>query len=300
MRYLSAKEEMKRSQAVALLIVTAVLWSLGGILIKSVPWHPVAIAGSRSAIAAIVFILATGRPRLPGTPLVIGCAVAYAGTVTLFVAATKLTTAANAILLQYTAPVYVALLSAWLLKEKVKWADWLTIGVVITGMCLFFLDDLTPGNMLGNIFAVLSGVCFAALVVCMRKQKDGSPLESVLYGNILTFLIAIPFFAGQPSLSAAGWAALAALGVFQLGLSYILYSIAIKHVTALDAVLIPVIEPILNPLWVFLFLAEQPGPWAMSGGAVVLIAVTARCLLPAGRSRHGDEPAVRPCPDMEV
>jgi drug/metabolite transporter (DMT)-like permease len=216
-----------------------------------------------------------------------GGAVAYCMTVTLFVTATKLTTAANAILLQFTAPVYVALLSAWLLKEKTQWLDWAVIFLVIGGTGLFFFDHLTIGNLFGNGCAILSGISLSFLFVLLRKQKDESPLGSVLLGNLLTGLIGLPF-AFQSMPSAMSWVGLIFLGVVQLGLSYVLYSEAIKHVTALEAILISGIEPILNPIWVFLMLGEMPGKWALVGGLIVLISVTARCII-AGL-RKNDSP----------
>jgi drug/metabolite transporter (DMT)-like permease len=268
----------KRSKAILSLLLSAILWSSGGLFIKMVSWNPVAIAGLRSLIAMMVIIAYVRHPRFTWTFPQIGGAVAYAVTVTLFVVATKLTTAANAILLQYTAPVYVAFLSAWILKERPRWFDWLTIGVVIGGMTLFFLDHLAPGNLLGNGFAILSGVSFAFLVLFMRKQRNESPVETVLLGNLLTGLVGLPFmFESMPD--ALSWLGLLFLGVIQLGVSYVLYSKAIKYVTALEAILIPGIEPILNPIWVFLILGERPGKWALIGGAIVLISVTLRSLI---------------------
>ena len=265
-------------RAIIFLVLAAILWSLGGILIKWIEWNPVAIAGVRSGIAALLILTILRRPRLNWSVPQIGGAIAYAGTVILFVMANKLTTAANAILLQYTAPIYVALFGAWFLKERTNWMDWATIFCVLGGMVLFFLDDVSGGGLLGNILAVCSGLCFAALVLFMRKQKDESPLESVFWGNILTALIGLPFmFGSMPSTSS--WVGLLFLGVFQLGFSYILYSIAIKQVRALEAILIPVIEPILNPIWVFLLMGETPGPWALVGGVIVIISVTSRCII---------------------
>lgn len=265
-------------RAILFLVLAAVLWSLGGILIKWVEWNPVAIAGMRSGIAALLILTILRRPKLNWSVPQIGGAIAYAGTVILFVMANKLTTAANAILLQYTAPIYVALFGAWFLKERTSWLDWATIFCVLGGMVLFFLDDVSGGGLLGNILAVCSGLCFAALVLFMRKQKDESPMESVFWGNILTALIGLPFMFGSMP-SASSWVGLLFLGVFQLGLSYILYSIAIKQVRALEAILIPVIEPILNPIWVFLLIGETPGPWALVGGIIVIISVTSRCII---------------------
>jgi len=268
----------KRSKAILLLLSSAILWSSGGLFIKMVSWNPVAIAGLRSLIAVVVIVAYIRHPHFTWTFPQIGGAVAYAITVTLFVIATKLTTAANAILLQYTAPVYVAFLSAWMLQERPQWFDWLTIGIVLGGMTLFFLDYLAPGGLLGNVLSILSGISFAFLVLFMRKQRNESPFETVILGNLLTGMIGLPFmFESIPD--AQSWIGLFFLGVIQLGLSYVLYSEAIKHVTALEAILIPSIEPILNPIWVFLILEERPGKWALIGGLIVLISVTLRSLI---------------------
>lgn len=268
-----------KPRAVLYMAITAALWSLGGLLIKLVDSNPLAIAGTRSAIASVVIFLYLGKPKFTWSPAQIGAALAYTGTVILFVAANKMTTAANAILLQYTAPVYVALLGAWLLKEKTKLYDWAAIILTIGGMALFFMDGLDMSGLLGNIYALLSGISFAFFAVFMRMQKDGSPLESVLMGNILTAIIGLPFlFQAMPH--ATGWLSLVILGVFQLGLPYIFYAKAVKHLTALEVILIPVLEPILNPIWVFFLLGEVPGALALAGGAVVLVVITAWCILP--------------------
>jgi len=267
----------KKSRAVLFLIIAAVLWSSGGLLIKLVEWNPVAIAGTRSAIAALVILAFRRRMRLNWSPAQLGGAVCYAATVILFVMATKWTTAANAILLQYTAPIYVALLSYWFLRERITQRDLIAIVAAFGGMILFFLDDLSGGGIAGNIIAILSGIAFAGTALFLRKQKDGSPIESVFLGNIVAFLIGIPFML-QAVPNATSWLGLILLGVFQLGCSYILYAEAMKHVTALEGILIPVIEPVLNPIWVFLLLKEKPGGWAVLGGTIVLVSITSRCL----------------------
>lgn len=268
----------ERPKAILFLAITAILWSLGGLLIKSVDASPLAIAGVRSGISALIILLVTGRPKLNWSFPQIGAAISYAAMVMLFVAANKNTTAANAILIQYTAPVYVALLGAWLLKEKVKLLDWVTIVLAIGGMLLFFLDDINMEGVFGNILAAGSGIAFALFAIFMRMQKDGSPIGSVVLGNILTAIIGVPFvFSSIPD--GKGWLFLAVLGIVQLGLPYILYSKAIKHVTAFEATLIPIIEPILNPVWVFLVLGEAPGKWAIIGGVIVIVVVTGRCLI---------------------
>jgi drug/metabolite transporter (DMT)-like permease len=275
------------TRSVLLLVAASFCWSLAGVLIKyvAVSWPGLAVASGRGFIAAL-FLLATNRGlRFHfSRDQVIG-ALGYAACTITFCTATTLTSAANAILLQYTAPVWVALLGAWFLREPATRADWLTIAVALGGMTLFFKDSLTLGHANGDALAVLSGVCFAAMTIALRKQKDGSPVESIILGNVIAFLVGLPWVIKSPLLPPSGWAALIILGVVQLGFSYWLYARAIKHVTALEAVLIPVIEPILNPLWVLLFMQEKPSRWALIGGAIVLGAVTLRAAVSV-RSRR--------------
>jgi drug/metabolite transporter (DMT)-like permease len=269
------------SIALLFLLMAGVLWSFGGVLIKWVSWNPLAIAGMRSAISVVVLVLYLRKPRFTWSFAQFGGAFSYTATVILFVSANKLTTAANAILLQYTAPVFTALFSGWFLKERTVWYDWLAIIVVIAGMALFFFDDLSVGGYLGNILAIISGVTLGWLSLFLRKQKAESPLESVLLGNVFTAFICLPFmFGSAPSLH--GWFGLILLGIFQLGFSYILFSLAIRSVPALDAILICTIEPVLNPLWVFLFLKEVPGPWSLLGGGIVLLTIILRSVYRSG------------------
>jgi len=266
-----------RSTSMLLLAVTAALWSIGGLLIKLIDASPLAISGARAAITSAVLLLYLRKPKFNWSFPQIGAAISSSATAILFVTATKSTTAANAILLQSTAPVYVAFLGAWLLKEKTTKYDWLTVAVVMGGMGLFFIDNLSTAGLFGNICALLSGISYAFFTIFMRMQKDGSPLESVLLANLITTVIGLPFlFRSVPS--ATGWLWLLILGVFQLGIPSVFYSRAIKNATALEAVLIPVIEPILNPVWVFLILGELPGTSAFIGGAIVLVTVTVKCV----------------------
>lgn len=266
---------IEEKKAIICLFLTAFLWSAGGVLIKLVDWHPMAIAGGRSIIAAIVIWAAFRKESLSFSKNQWIGAFAYCGCVSCFVTATKMTTAANAILLQYTAPIFVALLGTWLLKEKTTRRDWLTIFVVVLGMIFFFIDEVSVGSMMGNLIAVLSGISFALFIVYMRMQKDASPYGSVLIGNILTFVISL-FFWSNVSLNYTNLLGILSLGIFQLGLAYVLYSYAIRYVPALKATLITSIEPILNPLWVFLLLGEQPGFFPMIGGMIVLAAIIVR------------------------
>jgi drug/metabolite transporter (DMT)-like permease len=303
-----------RSHAVWLLVMTAVLWSTGGALIKLIQWNAPAIAGARSAIAAVLMMLFYRSLRFRVTWLTVAAAVAYAATVMLFVSATKLTTAANAILLQYTAPVFVALFASWFLGERTRWYDWITIVVVLGGMYLFFLDGLTVVNIFGNAIAIMSGIAFAWFILLMRKYSLAAPpsakleaaseaspesqlpdalihakqarqaalrhaLQPVILGNVLTALIGLPFAKETyGGVSVVSWVGVVLLGVLQLGFSYVLYVQAIRSVSAMEAVLVPAIEPLLNPVWAWMLVGERPGSWALVGGAVVIGAVTLRSL----------------------
>ncbi len=272
----------KRQKAVSLLLlaVTAILWSVSGLLIKSINAHPLAIAGIRSGIAAVIMLIYVKKPKFNWSFPQLAAAFAYSLTVITFVAANKYTTAANAILIQYTAPIYVAFFGAWLLKEKPKPADWATIAAVLGGMVLFFMGDLDTRGAWGNILAAISGLGFGLFPVFMRMQKDGSPIESVILGNLITAVIGVPFLSSAVP-DTTGWIYLSILGIFQLGISYIMYSIAIKHVTALESSLITVIEPILNPVWVCILMGEVPGMFSIFGGVIVLLAITLRCVVTA-------------------
>ena len=284
------KAAATRSRVIGMLVLSAVFWSLGGILIKWIHWNPMAISGMRSAIGAVLMWIAFRGMRFTWSFEQIGGAVAFAGTVTLYVVANKMTTAANAILLQYTAPIYVALFGGWFLGEKTTRLDWLVVFTVLSGMVLFFLDRLTLVGFLGNVAGLLSGFSFGWLTLFLRKQKGGSTLESVFLGNVLAALIGIPFmFDSVPS--AGSWASLVLLGTVQFALPYVLYSIAVKHVSALEAMLIPMIEPVLNPIWVLLLVGEIPGPMSIAGGVVILGSILARGLLAPARQGSTAEPA---------
>jgi drug/metabolite transporter (DMT)-like permease len=186
-----------------------------------------------------------------------------------------MTTAANAIFLQYTAPIYVAVIGRWYLGERALRIDWLVIAVALGGIALFFLDRLTVSGFWGNIVALCSGLAFASVAIFLRKEKAGSPVTSIILGNVIVAVAGAPFML-QSSLGDGGVWRLLLLGTLQLGLPYVLYATAIKHVTALEATLIPLLEPVLNPLWVMLTLGERPGGWAMVGAALVLAAVLMR------------------------
>jgi drug/metabolite transporter (DMT)-like permease len=272
---------------VLLLLAAAILWSLGGVLIKSIDWTPLAIAGSRSLIAIVVVgLVMPGVGRKISWRILPG-ALAYAGTVVLFVIATKLTSAANAIFLQYTAPIYIAIISPWVLHERTKPLDWLLILVALCGVALFFVDQLSFEGLSGVIAALASGVSFAWLTVFMRRHRNESPESILLLGNILTLLFASPWMFPFANLERNGiWILL--LGVLQLAIPYLLYSQAIKHIRALDAAIISIIEPILNPIWVILVKGEHASRWSIIGGAIVLTTSLFRSFLASREKQTSD------------
>lgn len=280
------------------LAIAALLWSSAGLLIKLVPWNPLAIAGIRSGIATLVLLAFwrwdTGRWLPPITMYKFLAGLNYMILVSFFVIANKLTTSANAILLQFTAPIWVLLLSVWILKEKVTRKDMLVVLVVFAGMTLFFVGDLGQGGMLGNIFAVVSGVAMAFMIISMKKIKNGSPLEIIIWGNIFTFILGIPFYS-EITLSSQSVMGISFLGVFQLGLAYIFFTKGLARVSALEGILVPVLEPLLNPVWVLLGTGEVPTPYALAGGAIVVSAVLYRSISNALAEQGGARnPAVLP------
>jgi drug/metabolite transporter (DMT)-like permease len=261
-----------RRKAVLFLIIAAVLWSTSGILVKLLPWQPIAVLAGRSIFSALVFLIFLRRfPRRP-THWQLIAALSYILTQFLYITSIRMTTAANAIFLQYTAPVYIVLMGFWFLHEKPSKADWLSMLIIFTGLALFFGDGLSLEGMTGNLLAILSGVTMALMTVALRAQKDGTPGESFLLANLFTAIFGF-YFVWQEPWTVTSWTSIIYLGIFQVGLSFVLYSIAIKAIPALETTLIGTLEPILNPLWVFLFIGEMPGPLALIGGLVVLVGV---------------------------
>jgi drug/metabolite transporter (DMT)-like permease len=196
--------------------------------------------------------------------------------------------------LQYAAPVYVAILSGAVLKESVTGRDWVAVGLIVIGLVIFFADGLSVGNNFGNLMGALSGICFASMVVSLRGMKDRHPVDAVIVGNLIAALLGAPWLL-DGRWDSNSFLGVALLGSIQLGLSYFLYTRAITMVTALQAVLIPVVEPLLNPLWVYLWMGERPSGVAIGGAALVLGTVIwratagARPEIPTGPSRQKDE-----------
>jgi len=278
--------EKDRGLGALALAATAFFWSLAGLLIKLIDWNPFAIACGRSVVAAVFLLLWMRKPKLTFSGPQIGAAIASSATMLLFIYANKATTAANAILLQYGSPIYTAILGAIFLREKPKVEHWLAFVAVAGGMALFFMGNLGGGSIRGNVAAILAGVTFSAYFVFMRMQKDGSPLESNLLAHILTATIGfvIALFMPAPRITGVSIAAIVALGVFQIGMAAILLSWGIKRVSAIQGSIIAGLEPVFNPLWVFLALGEKPSPNSLAGGAIILLAVILSSIVTARRA----------------
>jgi drug/metabolite transporter (DMT)-like permease len=269
---------MTQKKAVIYMVLAAILWSTAGMLIKLVDLHPMAIAGMRSGIAAIVMLpfINLNKDLFQKNKLL--GAILYSLTVILFVNANKLTTSVNAIFLQFTAPIWVALFSRWFLKTKIRRSDWITIIVIFFGMGLFFLDNLSTGRLIGNIIGLISGITFAGMIIAFKQ--DGAPIGTVFIGNVFNALICLPFyFLTVPNTESI--IGLVLLGVFQVGLAYILYTKAIGHLSVIEAILIPALEPLLNPIWVLLIIHESPSSKAIIGGIIVISALITRSIYQA-------------------
>ncbi len=271
------------------LLAAAVLWSTAGAAVKLSSLSAWQIASGRSLIAALVLALAipSGR-RLPSRRGLLA-AVAYAATVVSFIIANKLTTSANAIFLQDTAPLYVLLLSPLVLRERPSRGELAAVPVFLLGLSLFFLDQLNPGQFWGNVIALGSGVAFALCILGLRAVgEEGSSV--LVWGNLIAgFSVLLPALGG-PSPTALDLGMIVFLGVFQLGLAYTLFQRGLRETPAVEASLLILLEPVLNPVWTFLFTGERPGPWALVGGAIILLATAWRTLL---GSRAGEAPPAR-------
>lgn len=273
---------------------TAVCWSLSGLFIKLVDWNPVTITGGRSLIAALFILAVVRRPKLNFGRNQIIAAVAYSFTMLLFVYANKHTTSANAILLQYGAPVYVMILSGAMLGERPLPEQIGALVAIVVGMGLFFVDSLSIGHLAGDIAAVAAGVTFAVHILFMRRQKEGSPIESLLLGHGLTAIVAlcISLFLPAPVMNAKSIASIFGLGIVQIGLAAVFFSFAIKRISAIQSSLIAVIEPALNPLWVFLAIGEKPTGLAIVGGGIIIAAVVVSSVISVSRgARVSDKEA---------
>ena len=275
-RFLRVKRENKmlnEKTAKLGVLLTALIWSSGGLAVKITNCPADALTGWRCFFCLVLFVLFYRKEKLlTFSKAQWAGAIAYFLMAYFFFFLTQLTTAANAILLQYTAPVCVALLSIWLLKEKVKKKDWFVIAAVFLGMILFFVDKAGIGNMLGNVLGVLSGISFATFIVCTRMQKNAHPAGSIFLGNVIALVVCLPSMIVTPLTEDAIFGGMY-LGLIYGGLSYIIYSACIRYVSALSAILISTIEPVLNPVWVFFLVGESPSSYAILGGGIVVVSI---------------------------
>lgn len=267
------------------------LWSTGGLFIKATELSAFELSFGRSLLAAITIAIFTRREGLGLNGISAITSLLYAALLLLFVLATKTTTAANAIFLQYTAPVYVLLLEPLFYKEKFRARDFITVAACLAGMSLFFVGKLRPEDVTGNLFALASGVCFAFFFLLLRhsQARQVNRAVSTIYGNLLVVLICAPAFFGaaQKGIGAADFAAVAYLGIVQIGFAYLLFTLAMaRGVRSLDAGIIGYIEPVLNPIWVFLFIGEQPTAWAIAGGGIIITSVITHMLLETKSKRR--------------
>nr|MBQ4318227.1 EamA family transporter [Clostridia bacterium] len=266
--------------------MSAVLFSIGGLFMKNIPWSSFAINGGRNLISVTmigIYLIVTKHRLRFNLPIFVG-AISTAATSTLYAFANKLTTAANAIVLQFTAPVFIILLMWMIFGEKPKKLDIITCVTVFAGIACFFIDSLSAGGMLGNLLAVISGVSYAG-VFMLNSSKRGDPLSSVFFGHLTCALMGSPFIFLETDFSAAAVGSVVILGIFQLGMAYLLLTYGIKFVSPVAASLISGIEPILNPVWVAIFNGELISPLSMVGAVIVIVSIVAYNVIKAKLSK---------------
>ena len=267
-----------------LVLGAAILWSTGGLFIKATHLSALELSFGRSLLAAITLVVVTRREGFGVNRISALTSVLYAALLLLFVLATKLTTAANAIFLQYTAPVYVLIFEPIFYKEKFRVRDLATVVACVAGMSLFFVGKLRPQDLSGNLLALASGVCFAFFFLLLRhsKAREVNRASSAIYGNLIVVLLCAPSFftAARRGISSEDLARVVYLGVVQIGFAYLLFTLAMaRGLRSLDAGIIGYVEPVLNPIWVFLFIGERPSGWAIVGGAIIITSVVTHMLI---------------------
>ena len=263
-----------RRRSVLFVFLASVCFSTGGLFIKLVPWSALAINGARNLIGSAIigiYLLVTRHKLVFNRRVLIG-ALSLIGVTTLFAVSNKLTTAANAIVLQFTAPVFVILLMALIYRQRPGRVDLLTCFLVLLGVILFFVDGLRAGNLLGNVTAILSGICYAG-VFMMNEGDNADAISSCFIGQLTAGLLFTPLCLRETDLTAPTLAAVLALGVIQVGGAYILFSLGIQHTPAVTASLITGMEPIMNPLLVAAFYRETVTPLSVVGSLIVVCSI---------------------------
>ena len=265
-------------RGILLVASAALLWSTGGIGIKWLSETPLQIAFYRSA-TAVVALAVIFRPRTWRwtAPFLIGV-VSYAACLTTFVFATKWTSSANAIFIQYFGVVWVLLASPAVLGEPFRRRDGIAVSVAFAGMLLFFAGKFQSRGFAGEMMALASSAFFAILVLSLRRERGAAAEAVVTWGNVLAALAILPFVRHDLAVPTQSAIVLTFLGVVQIGCAYALFVEGLKHVTATEASLIGMLEPVFNPIWVFLFIGERPGVFSILGGVTVLGAIAWRTL----------------------
>ena len=259
------------------MIACAMLWSIAGIFLKLLPWHGLAAASLRSLVAGITIAvyMALKHIRFVFTRGTLLAGVLAGSVYVCFALANKLTTAANAIVLQFTAPVFIVLFSALLFHTRIRKADLAVVLVVLAGIALFFFDQLGPSTVAGNFVAIAAGMFMAGMFMAVDRLQPEERFSAIVIGQAFAFLVGLPaVILTQPVLNATTVSCILILGVFQLGLSYVLYVKATESCPALACCLLGAVEPLLNPVWVMIFDGETPGVYALIGGVIVITAVT--------------------------
>ena len=280
----------KKNKAIIQMIVCSVLWSIAGIVIKQINCSAVVITGFRSLFSALTVhaFMKFAKLKFTFSRRVVPTAICMCITFFCFVGANKLTTAANAIVLQFTSPVFVMLISAVIYKTKFKPSDIAAVAATLFGISLFFLDQLDSGSMLGNIIAILAGFFMAGIFVFGGNSSRAERMTGTLIGHIMTAVIGISFLPfTQNVIDGKAVVGFVILGVFQLGIPYILVALALSNCPPLACNLIGVIEPLLNPVWVFIFNGERPGKNAFIGAVIILVSITVWCIYKDRTERTG-------------
>lgn len=279
------------------MVLCSTLWSTAGIFIKWINWNPMIISGIRGLISAAVlfiFMKMTGHRIKTGRNCYL-TAIGLGGSATLFTIANKLTTAANAIVLQFTNPIFILIIFAVFFGRKLRKGDITAVAVIMGGIALFFFDQLTPGRFVGNLVAIGAGIMLAVMFVFAGEtsEDDDMRMTGILFAHLLSFIVGLPFvFIDTPAMvTGREILCILALGIFQLGLSYVLYSVASADCPPLACSLIGALEPLLNPVWVFIFDGEAPGVFALMGGVIVIVTICTWCIydakaLPSGSRRE--------------
>ena len=259
-------------------LTAALLWSTGGLFIKLISFTAMQLSFFRCSIAAVTFALIFRKRILLVNRLSIINSVIYAIVLITFVIATKTTTAANAIFLQATAPIYILIFEPILTKTKYERTNIITVGVCMIGMILFFVGKLEPGHLEGNLIALISGITFAALFLGMKKIEPKYQQSSIFWGNIIVAIICIPFLSSLELISFSDLWMVTFLGVFQIAFAYAFFASGLKRVIAVEASIISMVEPVFNPVWVFLGYGETPTIYSIIGGLIILGAIITRTL----------------------